>query len=165
MKDSIGPEVSFFYWVGVGVAVQRDLGWERIVVLGKERDLLDDALHLTRRDVVSLPFGLPDLAAEFGERVVGSEVLAIEVDDADAGAGTSLRIDVLHDWLIVVLEAAVEVAPGDAVRGDCEVDVAKELISTLCRRHWAPDLCLGHRDRLVHSVVEHAARISVLAEA
>ena len=165
LKDSIGPEVSLVYWVGVGVAVQRDLGWERVLVLAKERNLLDDALHLARRDVVSFPFGLSDLATEFRERIVGSEVLAIEVDDADAGAGTHLRIDILHNWLIVVLEAAVEVAPGDAIRGDCEVDVAKEGVSTLCRRHWAPDLCLGYRDRFVHSVVEHAARIGVLTEA
>lgn len=48
LKNSIGPKVSVLSWFGVGVAVQRDLGWEWVLILGKERDLLDDTLHLTR---------------------------------------------------------------------------------------------------------------------
>ena len=46
MEDSIRPEVSIVCKLCVGVAVQRDLSLQGLLILGKERDILDDTLHL-----------------------------------------------------------------------------------------------------------------------
>jgi hypothetical protein len=47
MEDSIGPEVCLISELGERVAIQRHLSWQWILILSKEWDVLDHALHLT----------------------------------------------------------------------------------------------------------------------
>lgn len=66
---------------------------------------------MLRGDVDRLADCVTDLASSVNEVIVISEATSVEVYDANSQTWTLLGVNVIYDWLGVVLEASKEIVP------------------------------------------------------
>lgn len=65
LTNTVWSEHGLLGWNGVGVTVQGDSGWQRVLILGWKWHVLDDTSDLTLANVVGLTLGSSDLATKF----------------------------------------------------------------------------------------------------
>lgn len=83
----------------------------KVLALIYQLHILDHALHVLRGDVDRLADCVTDLASSVNEVIVISEATSVEVYDANSQTWTLLGVNVIYDWLGVVLEASKEIVP------------------------------------------------------